>query len=109
MSSGAALISRASETLDLKTYREQHWTGSLSDYLDLVKKDPRVTRSAFERIYHMILDAGTREYIDSKKKVIHYNFFDDAQSGGTDAIYGLDIPPTRRRPRGDGTAPRRAS
>jgi serine protein kinase len=39
----------------------------------------------------MILSAGTREYIDNKKKIIHYNFFDDLVSDGSDAIYGLDI------------------
>jgi len=92
MSSGESLIARAREALDLDTYREQHWTGTFSDYLDLVKKEPRITRSAFERIYDMIVGAGTREYVDSKKKVVHYEFFDDVEGGGADAIYGLDIP-----------------
>ena len=40
----------------------------------------------------MILAGGTREYIDNKKKVVHYDFFDDPDGGGADAIYGLDIP-----------------
>jgi len=43
-------------------------------------------------MYDMILSAGTREYIDNKKKIVHYNFFDDPIGEGHDAIYGLDIP-----------------
>ena len=30
--------------------------------------------------------------MDNKKKLIHYNFFDDPLGNGQDAIYGLDIP-----------------
>jgi serine protein kinase len=88
---GEQIIARAREALDLDTYRELNWTGPFPEYLDLVARKPRVTRSAFERIYDMILSAGTREYMDNKKKLIHYNFFDDAVGNGQDAIYGLDI------------------
>ena len=91
MASGEALITKARETLDLDKYREQHWTGNFSEYLDLARRSPDVTRSAFERIYDMILAAGTTEYIDNKKKIVHYNFFDDPAGDGKDAIYGLDI------------------
>ncbi len=92
MSSGEAIISNARRALDLDGYSERNWTGSFSDYLDIVKRNPRVTRSAFERIYDMILSFGVREYTDNKKKIIHYNFFDDEIQDGRDAIYGLDIP-----------------
>jgi serine protein kinase len=92
MSTGQTIIARAKQELDLETYRDQHWSGSFAEYLDLVKRDPRTTRSAFERMYDMILSYGTREYVDNKKKIVHYNFFDDPDDGGTDAIYGLDIP-----------------
>jgi len=89
---GEEIIAKAREALDLDTYREQHWTGTFSEYLELVRRNPRITRTAFERIYDMILSAGTREYIDNKKKIIHYNFFDDKSGDSRDAIYGLDIP-----------------
>ncbi len=92
MTIGQTIIARAKQELDLDSYREQHWSGGFSDYLDLVRTDPRITRSAFERIYDMILSHGTREYVDNKKKIFHYNFFDDPEHGGADAIYGLDIP-----------------
>jgi serine protein kinase len=89
---GQDIIGKAKQALDLETYRDQHWTGTLAQYLDIVREDPRVTRSAFERIYDMILSHGTHEYVDNKKKIVHYKFFDDPDNGGADAIYGLDIP-----------------
>jgi serine protein kinase len=92
MATGEALITKAREAQDLGKYREQHWTGSFPQYLDLTKRNPNVTRSAFERMYDMVVAAGTSEYIDNKKKIVHYNFFDDPIGGGHDAIYGLDIP-----------------
>jgi serine protein kinase len=91
MSSGEAIIARSREQLDLETYRDQHWTGTFAAYLDLVRSNPRITRSAYERIYDMVLAAGTREYVDNKKKIIHYDFFDDRDQDSYDAIYGLDI------------------
>jgi serine protein kinase len=92
MGIGESIISRAKQALDLETFRQQHWSGTFPEYLDLVRQDPHVTRTAFERIYDMILSYGTREYVDNKKKVVHYNFFDDPDNDGGDAIYGLDIP-----------------
>ena len=59
---------------------------------NLVRQNPRVTRTAFQRIYDMILSHGKTEYIDNKKKLIRYHFFSDEQFGGRDAIFGLDVP-----------------
>jgi len=77
---------------DIEEYRELHWEGTFEDYLDLIREDPKVTRTAYQRIYDMILSYGAEEYIDNKKKIIRYNFFADLINGGEDAIYGLDIP-----------------
>jgi serine protein kinase len=40
----------------------------------------------------MILAFGVDEYVDSKKRITHYRFFDDPDQNGRDAVYGLDIP-----------------
>ncbi|MGH9868412.1 MAG: PrkA family serine protein kinase [Candidatus Polarisedimenticolia bacterium] len=77
---------------DLKAFRDQHWEGTFEEYLDTVRQHPEVTRTAFQRIYDMILSKGWYEYYDHKKRIIHYNFFDDVDGDGRDAIYGLDIP-----------------
>jgi serine protein kinase len=92
MPAGSEIISLVGQIQDLRGYREQHWEGSLEEYLDVVRERPEVTRSSFQRIYDMILSKGWYEYYDHKKRVVHYNFFDDVDDGGRDAIYGLDIP-----------------
>ncbi len=68
-----------------------HWSGSFDDYLAMVKKNPKITRNAYQRLYDMIIEAGTEEYIDFKKQVVRYKFFDDAVNGGKDAVFGLDV------------------
>jgi len=68
-----------------------HWSGSFDDYLALVKQNPKVTRNAYQRLYDMIIEAGTEDYIDFKKQVVRYKFFDDAANNGKDAVFGLDI------------------
>ena len=79
-------------SVDLQSYRDLTWTGSFSDYLNLVAENPRVGRNAFQRLYDMILSYGVVEYKRMKEKVVHYNFFDDPIDDGADAIYGLDGP-----------------
>ncbi len=68
-----------------------HWTGTFQEYLDLVKSNPKVSRNAYQRLFDMIVEAGTEEYIDFKKQIIRYKFFDDAENGGKDAVFGLDV------------------
>jgi serine protein kinase len=75
-----------------KEYRDLNWVGSFGDYMALVKKNPKITRNAFQRLYDLIMEKGTEEYVDVKKHVIHYRFFDDEDNGGRDAVFGLDIP-----------------
>lgn len=87
-----SLVERIASLQDFKRYEDLHWSGSFEDYLDLVRQNPRVTRTAHERVYDMIMSYGTEEYVDNKKKIIHYRFFDDEPNEGKDAIFGLDIP-----------------
>src|SRR6185312_15765518 len=75
-----------------KEYRNYHWEGSFFDYLDIVKKNPKVCRNAFQRMYDMILSYGSTSYVDYKKTLSHYNFFDDPIDHGKDAVFGLDVP-----------------
>ncbi len=86
------LVAAIGRSQDLRGYEETHWSGSFADYLDVVRAHPEVTRGAFQRIYDMILAAGSTEYYDSKKRIVHYHFFDDLEHGGRDAVFGLDIP-----------------
>ncbi|OLD62603.1 MAG: serine protein kinase, partial [Acidobacteria bacterium 13_1_40CM_2_68_5] len=73
MPTGQDIVQLIGRLQDLRGFRDQHWEGSFEDYLQIVRHNPKVTRTAFQRI-------------------IHYNFFDDKDHGGVDAIFGLDIP-----------------
>src|SRR5436305_3809991 len=86
------LVSRIAALQDKTSFKELHWDGSFEDYLKIVRENPRVTRTAFQRIYDMILSHGKTEYIDNKKKLIRYHFFHDEHFGGRDAVFGLDVP-----------------
>lgn len=68
-----------------------HWTGGFQEYLDIVKKNPQVTRNAFQRAYDMILSWGTDSYVEYKKNITRYKFFEDPIENGKDAVFGLDI------------------
>lgn len=72
-------------------FRKLNWEGSFQDYLEIVQQNPRVTRSAFQRVYDMILSYGKEEYAEYKRKIVRYNFFKDSPHAGKDAVYGLDI------------------
>jgi len=74
-----------------KEFQSLTWTGTFEEYLEIVKKNTSVTRSAYQRLYDMILSYGTEEYEDSRKKMTHYHFFDDPIEDGKDAVFGLDV------------------
>ncbi len=86
------LVSRIAALQDYDLYRDLHWEGSFEDYLDLVRRRPEVTRNAWQRLYDMIVSYGEEEYLDNKKRLVRYPFFQDPIDGGKDAIFGLDIP-----------------
>ena len=85
-------VSRIATHQDRRAFSEQHWEGSFEDYLAIVRQTPRVTRTAYQRVYDMILSHGTTDYLDNKKRLVRYDFFGDPQFGGKDAVFGLDIP-----------------
>src|SRR5688572_8251130 len=87
-----SLLGALASLQDRKEYESLHWEGSFDDYLRIVKDDPNVTRTSFQRLYDMIISYGREEYLDSKKRVTHYSFFDDPIDNGRDAVFGLDIP-----------------
>ena len=77
---------------DKREYQTLNWEGSFDEYLDIVRQNPRVTRTAYQRVYDMILSHGKTEYIDNKKRLVRYHFFSDEKNGGRDAVFGLDVP-----------------
>jgi serine protein kinase len=72
-------------------FQNLNWEGNFFEYLDLVKKDPLISRNAFQRMYDMILTWGTENFIEYKKEITRYKFFDDPIDQGKDAVFGLDV------------------
>ncbi|MCP5095050.1 MAG: serine protein kinase [Chloroflexi bacterium] len=85
-----AIMKKIKEMQDLTGFRDLHWEGTFEDYLDIVKSDPRVARSAFQRLYDMIVSHGYEEYTRNRESLIHYDFFDDPFEKGKDAVFGID-------------------
>src|SRR5436309_2745491 len=90
MSSGKTILNAIRQQLNLSEYRKKHWEGSFDEYLDIVREHPEVTRSAYQRLYDMILSHGTEEVYEHKEKITRYKFFTEFASRHGDAIYGLD-------------------
>jgi serine protein kinase len=88
----ANVVSLVRELQDIDGFREQYWEGSFEEYLEIVAHNPRVARSAYRRLYDMILSYGTVEYTRNRETIVHYEFFDDPFDNGRDAVYGLDKP-----------------
>ncbi len=89
---GASLVNLVAELQDRKQYQELNWNGTFGDYLELVTRNPRITRTAFQRVYDMVMAYGAEEFVDAKKRLIRYNFFSDPSIDTADAIYGLEVP-----------------
>jgi len=92
MGSATEIISLIRTRQDVNQFQRLNWKGTFEDYLEVVAKTPRVTRTAFQRMYDMIVSHGVEEFTEHKRKVSRYKFFDDAENGGADAIYGLEQP-----------------
>ena len=87
---GTDLIAQIAGRHNRADYQKNHWQGTFAEYLDIVRSDPKVTRTAYQRLYDMILSHGTEETMVNKEKRVHYLFFEDPMGGGQDAIFGLE-------------------
>jgi len=59
---------------------------SFSEYLDAAYERPALVRTAFQKLYDMIMADGTHEFERYRKKLVHYNFFDNPKI----PIFGLE-------------------
>jgi serine protein kinase len=92
MSDGREIIALVAQRQDCDQFRRKNWVGSFAEYLDIVREHAEVTRTAYQRIYDMILSYGTDITESNREKQTHYRFFDDPDNDGHDAVFGLDGP-----------------
>jgi serine protein kinase len=91
VTSGQTLLDKISSRQNPEQFRQEHWQGSFAEYLDIVKQHPQITRTAYQRLYDMIMQDGTYA-VEGAKGQIRYKFFDDPHRNGDDAIFGLTKP-----------------
>ena len=92
MATRNAILDLVDKKIDTQSFRDENWEGTFEEYLEIVTKDPRVARNAFQRIYDMILHFGSERYTKFREDFIRYKFFSDPIGNGDDAIYGLEKP-----------------
>jgi serine protein kinase len=74
------LVKRLEEFRDRE--RGLQWEGTFAQYFEIATKKPQVSRLSHERIYHMIMDAGTETTRTGDPR---YNFF-------SQEIFGIEKP-----------------
>ncbi len=87
-----SILDLVEKRLDTESFKHEHWEGTFDQYLDLVTKNPRVARNAFQRIYDMIMLYGSERYTKFRQDMVRYKFFSDPIGNGDDAIFGLERP-----------------
>ena len=71
------------------SFKEQTWTGTFNDYLNIVQSNPKTVRNAYQRLYDMIMSYGIETFTYCKRQYTQYNFFKEV---GNIAIFGLEEP-----------------
>ncbi|HJZ56295.1 MAG TPA: serine protein kinase [Gemmataceae bacterium] len=92
MAKAKAILDSLRTQIDLTDYKKLHWEGSFSEYLNIVLETPGVTRTAYQRLYDMILSHGVEDIYENKDKLTRFKFFTEFAARHADGIYGLDRP-----------------
>jgi serine protein kinase len=73
---------------DKRAYEKLHKEMSVGEYIDYSYDKPLLLRSAYQRLYDCINEAGTTISERYRKSLIHYKFFDNVTEDLS--IYGLE-------------------
>ncbi|MCA9237390.1 MAG: serine protein kinase, partial [Planctomycetales bacterium] len=92
MARGSEIVSLVSDRQDRDQFRRKNWIGTFEQYLDIVAENPLVTRTAYQRLYDMILSYGVDVEEKGREKHYRYRFFEDPDNAGRDAVFGLRKP-----------------
>lgn len=87
----SSIIELIRQKQDMAHYQDLNWEGTFEEYMQMLEKKPQIARTAFQRVHDMILSYGSETYLDGKRKVTRFHFFDDPFDDGKDAIFGLDV------------------
>lgn len=80
------LFQRIAAQYDKRIFLTLNEEMSFAEYLEEVYENPKIIRTAYQRIYDMIMSEGTETFKKFRKTYVHYKFFDKAEV----PIYGLE-------------------
>jgi serine protein kinase len=89
MSDGRNIIELIAQRQDRDQFRRKNWVGTFDEYLDIIRAKPEVARSAYQRMYDMIVAYGVETVDNGRDREYRYRFFDDPNNNGRDAVFGL--------------------
>ncbi len=92
MANATGILDTLRSQIDTTDFRKLHWEGTFPEYLNIVLENPEVTRTAYQRLYDMILAHGVEDIYENKDKLTRFKFFTEFASRHADGIYGLDRP-----------------
>jgi serine protein kinase len=86
MANGESRLDLLASQFNQEEFQTLNEEMSFSEYLDRVHSDPTIVRTSYQRLYDMIVSAGSKEFKRYRKTYTHYDFFDDPQI----PIFGLE-------------------
>jgi serine protein kinase len=79
-------LAELAEGFDTKQFKVLNEEMSFAEYIDKCYQSPLLIRTAYQRVYDMIMSKGTESIKRYRKTITKYKFFDDPQI----PIYGLE-------------------
>lgn len=79
-------LKRISSKFNRDEFRSLHEEITFSEYLDRVYENPALVRTAYQRLYDMVMSYGTEDFERYKKKMNLYKFFNDPSI----PVFGLE-------------------
>ena len=83
---GLASLQKYADLYDQKEFQALNEELTYAEYIERVKKTPKLARNAFQYMYDMIMAKGTSEFTRYRKKHTKYHFFTESP----EPIYGLE-------------------
>ncbi|MCC6149549.1 MAG: serine protein kinase [Planctomycetes bacterium] len=84
------ILDAIDDSPEVTIYRDLQWEGSFKDYMAMVLEDPAIIRNAHQRMYDLILQHGSSEYVHQKETMVNYKFFSDPFNNGHEAVFGIE-------------------
>ncbi|CAG0997390.1 hypothetical protein PLCT2_02845 [Planctomycetaceae bacterium] len=84
------ILDAIDDSPEVTIYRDLQWEGTFKDYMAMVLEDPAIIRNAHQRMYDMILQHGSTEYVFQKETMVSYKFFSDPFNNGHEAVFGIE-------------------